>query len=218
MAPSTGSNPFLNYFFSRSASPLVCWWPLRIPTLFLLMALSSSTTNSLANSGKSSSIRTSPPPSSSITTSQKVLIVLGSASAFTILALLSMAYFCKCFGLKRLRGRSNGVAGDQVLPTTHEPFEAPQDSVGKNRVRRYSWEEIQKATKNFNLVIGEGGFSTVYLGHLPDSSSMAAIKVYRISERLHRAFKQELQVLLNTHHPNIAKLLGYSDETGINYI
>ncbi|OVA09408.1 Protein kinase domain [Macleaya cordata] len=80
--------------------------------------------------------------------------------------------------------------------------------------KRFSWEEIERLTMNFTSpVIGEGGFSNVYLSHFSDSS-LGALKIPSTtnSERLNRMFKQELEVLLHVRHDNIVNLLGYCDE------
>ncbi|KAG6405448.1 hypothetical protein SASPL_133037 [Salvia splendens] len=73
-----------------------------------------------------------------------------------------------------------------------------------------SWDEIQSLTTDFATVIGYGGFSTVYLAQF--RRSPAAVKVYCSSHRLHEAFKQELRILLHLRHPNIVKLLAYTDD------
>ncbi|KAF8692999.1 hypothetical protein HU200_039368 [Digitaria exilis] len=90
-------------------------------------------------------------------------------------------------------------------------------SVGKGSgaARRFAWGEIESVTAAFSSrVIGQGGFSTVYLASL-SSSRLGAVKVQRSSERLHRAFRQELTVLLSLRHPHIVRLLGYCDERGV---
>lgn len=81
---------------------------------------------------------------------------------------------------------------------------------------RFQWEEVVRMTGNFSRIIGEGGFSTVYLGFVLHGSCVGqvAVKVHRSSERLHRAFKQELDVLMHVRHDNIVKLLGYCDDRG----
>ncbi|KAF8412818.1 hypothetical protein HHK36_000789 [Tetracentron sinense] len=78
-------------------------------------------------------------------------------------------------------------------------------------VRRFSWNEIERITMNFSRVIGEGGFSTVYLAYFTDLT-LGALKIHSSSERLNRVFKQELQILLQVRHENIVKFLGYCDE------
>ncbi|KAI3950620.1 hypothetical protein MKW92_021122 [Papaver armeniacum] len=79
--------------------------------------------------------------------------------------------------------------------------------------RRFTWEEIEGLTMNFSSrVVGEGGFSTIYLSHFSDSI-LGALKIHGgNSERLNRMFKQELEVLLHIRHHNIVNLLGYCDE------
>ncbi|KAF8780253.1 hypothetical protein HU200_001923 [Digitaria exilis] len=78
--------------------------------------------------------------------------------------------------------------------------------------RQVSWAEVEAMTGGFtSAVVGEGGFSTVYLARL--GGSLAAVKVHRgSSERLHRAFRQELHALLRVgRHPHIVRLLAFSD-------
>ncbi|KAL5208571.1 hypothetical protein ABZP36_033006 [Zizania latifolia] len=87
-------------------------------------------------------------------------------------------------------------------------------AVGKSGVvaRRFEWAEIESVTGGFSSrVIGRGGFSTVYLASL-SSSRLGAVKVQRSSERLHRTFLQERDVLLSLRHPHVVRLLGYCDE------
>ncbi|KAI3922219.1 hypothetical protein MKX01_005908, partial [Papaver californicum] len=51
--------------------------------------------------------------------------------------------------------------------------------------RRFTWEEIEGLTMNFSSrIIGEGGFSTIYLSHFSDSI-LGALKIHGgNSERL----------------------------------
>ncbi|KAK9093641.1 hypothetical protein Scep_025110 [Stephania cephalantha] len=85
-------------------------------------------------------------------------------------------------------------------------------------IKRYSWAEIHRIADNFSRVIGEGGFSTVYLGqynHHHHHQYPLAVKIHRntsSSQRLSRLFKQELQIMLQIRHPNIVKLLGYCSD------
>ncbi|KAJ3682157.1 hypothetical protein LUZ60_014730 [Juncus effusus] len=84
-------------------------------------------------------------------------------------------------------------------------------------VRQFEWREIESLTSGFNsAVVGEGGFSTVYLARVTGcsgpGSDLAAVKVHRGSERLNRVFKQELEVLRKIQHPHIVRLLGFCED------
>ncbi|KAL6642828.1 hypothetical protein ACP70R_021009 [Stipagrostis hirtigluma subsp. patula] len=88
------------------------------------------------------------------------------------------------------------------------------EKVGKGDeagARPLSWTQVEAMTGGFtSAVVGEGGFSTVYLARL--SGALAAVKVHRSSERLHRVFRQELDTLLRVRHPHIVRLLGFCDQ------
>ncbi|XP_008801797.2 salt tolerance receptor-like cytoplasmic kinase 1 [Phoenix dactylifera] len=141
-------------------------------------------------------------------------LALGIASAAFILyaAILSIAY------LKFLRWRTLPCSADEESGPAESGVADVADpaaaEITKEAVRRYGWPEVESLTGNFTAeVIGEGGFSTVYLACLPGAaSSLAAVKVLRSGERLHRAFLQELDVLRRLSHPRIVRLLGFCDD------
>lgn len=96
------------------------------------------------------------------------------------------------------------------------------EPVNKDTVRQFAWKEIESLTVGFtSAVVGEGGFSTVYLARVPgclgSASNLAAVKVHRGSERLNQIFKQELDVLKRLRHPHIVRLLGFCEERGSYY-
>ncbi|CAL9780918.1 unnamed protein product [Musa acuminata subsp. burmannicoides] len=141
-----------------------------------------------------------------------LIIGLLSAALLFPLALVSFAYI-------RLICRRNALSrGGRESPTDPELGKEPEAAKGDGDValRRFRWAEVESLTGNFApaAVIGEGGFSTVYLACLAPDASPAAFKLQRPSERLHRAFRQELDVLIRLRHPYIVRLLGYCDDRG----
>jgi serine/threonine protein kinase len=109
----------------------------------------------------------------------------------------------------RKRGELGG-ASSRVAPAEPVCVDEAEDS---GAARQLAWAEVEAATGGFSSkVVGRGGFSTVYLASLPTSSRLGAVKVHCSSERLHRAFRRELDVLLSLRHPHIVRLLGYCDE------
>ncbi|XP_066345614.1 salt tolerance receptor-like cytoplasmic kinase 1 [Miscanthus floridulus] len=126
-------------------------------------------------------------------------------------------FACARRGRGDLRKRGElGGASSRVAPAEPEPVcvdDEAEDSSGA--ARQLAWAEVETATGGFSSkVVGRGGCSTVYLASLPSSSSsrLGAVKVHCSSERLHRAFRRELDVLLSLRHPHIVRLLGYCDE------
>ncbi|KAG1359303.1 salt tolerance receptor-like cytoplasmic kinase 1 [Cocos nucifera] len=151
----------------------------------------------------------------------EVPLGLGIASAAFILsaAIVSIAYLtflCWCT-LPCCRSRpppTDEERGPANSGAANVPDPAATAELPKAAVRRYAWPEVESLTGNFTAtVIGEGGFSTVYLARLPGAdSSLAAVKVLRSGQRVHRAFLQELDVLRHLSHPRIVRLLGFCDD------
>ncbi|CAN6287736.1 unnamed protein product [Urochloa humidicola] len=101
---------------------------------------------------------------------------------------------------------ANAAAGDG-----EEDFAAFEEKVAEAGPRGLSWAQVEAMTAGFtSAVVGEGGFSTVYLARL--SGALAAVKVHRSSERLHRVFRQELDALQRLRHPHIVRLLAFCDQ------
>ncbi|XP_052210200.1 probable receptor-like protein kinase At1g33260 [Diospyros lotus] len=138
-----------------------------------------------------------------------------------------MAFFCflRSKIMRRRRRRrpdnSSAIRHGVHLPEDHHHLnvDVQNCSISTPPARRFTWEEISDTlTDNFSRPIGSGGFSTVCLAQFPDST-LAAAKIQNCSsERLRRAFRDELQILLRLRHRNIVKLLGFSydgaDEMG----
>lgn len=74
-----------------------------------------------------------------------------------------------------------------------------------------SWNQIEKATKNFTTIVGQGGFSTVYRAEMADGR-VGAVKMEKTRDRSRQIFKQELSVLCSLHHPNLVNLIGFCTE------
>jgi serine/threonine protein kinase len=122
------------------------------------------------------------------------------------------AYARRGGDLRKKRGEM-GAASSRVAPAEPVGLELqPEDESATAAARQLTWSEVEAATDGFtSRVIGHGGFSTVYLASLPTSGRLGAVKVHCSSERLHRAFRKELQVLLSLRHPHVVRLLGYCD-------
>ncbi|KAG2547884.1 hypothetical protein PVAP13_9KG130400 [Panicum virgatum] len=114
-------------------------------------------------------------------------------------------FFCGC--------GANAAAGDREGDDDGDfgAFGEKAEKGAEAGPRGLSWAQVEAMTGGFtSAVVGEGGFSTVYLARL--SGALAAVKVHRSSERLHRVFRQELDALQRVRHPHIVRLLAFCEQ------
>ncbi|KAK9079870.1 hypothetical protein SSX86_001543 [Deinandra increscens subsp. villosa] len=85
----------------------------------------------------------------------------------------------------------------------------------------YSLAQLKDATNNFSRenLIGEGGYSEVYKGHLQDGEIIAVKRLIRgTPEEMTSDFLSELGILVHVNHPNISNVIGYGVEGGMHLV
>ncbi|KAG4974018.1 hypothetical protein AAZX31_11G135600 [Glycine max] len=88
-----------------------------------------------------------------------------------------------------------------------------------NDLRLFSFSDLKSATRAFSraLLVGEGGFGSVYRGFL-DQNDVAIKQLNRNGHQGHKEWINEVNLLGVMKHPNLVKLVGYcaeDDERGI---
>lgn len=93
---------------------------------------------------------------------------------------------------------------------TQKLFERLATLEVKGNSRRFTLEELRRATNNFSpeLLIGEGGHSKVYRAKLDDGQA-AAVKVLDISPHSDEDLFREVEMLNGLKHENIVRVLGF---------
>jgi len=113
--------------------------------------------------------------------------------------------------------QNGGLILKQKLSTREDSsFQTRQDSSTQS-AKIFTQDQLIKATKNFdeNLIIGKGGFGTVFKGFL-DDKKIVAIKKSKIIDRSQiNQFINEVVVLSQINHRNVVNLLGCCLETEV---
>ncbi|XP_072994910.1 putative leucine-rich repeat receptor-like protein kinase At2g19210 [Typha latifolia] len=76
-------------------------------------------------------------------------------------------------------------------------------------LRRFTYLELEKITNNFELVIGQGGFGTVYRACLENASQVAVKMLSHSSRQGAKEFLAEVKNLSKVYHRNLLSLVGY---------
>lgn len=85
-------------------------------------------------------------------------------------------------------------------------------SSSENRIVRFTYKQLQKATNDFTKIIGKGAFGAVYKAMLPDTSVVAVKVLLTHSKQGEKEFQNEVMLLGRLHHRNLLNLVGYCAE------
>ncbi|KAF3450658.1 hypothetical protein FNV43_RR06747 [Rhamnella rubrinervis] len=82
----------------------------------------------------------------------------------------------------------------------------------KSNNQQFTYSDIVSITKNFQSLIGKGGFGMVYHGYLNDGTQVAVKMLSTLSSQSSMQFQNEAQLLMRVHHRNLASIIGYCNE------
>ncbi|KAK6130386.1 hypothetical protein DH2020_035891 [Rehmannia glutinosa] len=122
--------------------------------------------------------------------------------------------------IKKLsRKRTN--RSTQSLPALPPHIEADLYYCFETSWKNFTLSDLEEATDNFSHenLIGEGGYSEVYKGHLEDGQLIAVKRLIRgTPEEMTADYLSELGILVHVNHPNIAGVIGYGVEGGMHLV
>ncbi|KAM0026917.1 putative protein kinase RLK-Pelle-RLCK-Os family [Helianthus debilis subsp. tardiflorus] len=90
------------------------------------------------------------------------------------------------------------------------------DDIQKEKPTRFTYQQLRIATDNFNIMLGSGGFGTVYKGTISNNKSVA-VKVLNgaSNKQIEEQFMAEVSTMGRTHHFNLVRLYGFCFESSL---
>uniref|UniRef100_A0A7N0TI90 non-specific serine/threonine protein kinase n=1 Tax=Kalanchoe fedtschenkoi TaxID=63787 RepID=A0A7N0TI90_KALFE len=138
-------------------------------------------------------------------------IVIGTVACGSFLFTVLLGISCVYFHKKKLmtcltfNGRGHPKAKNSIY-SVRNLDDIIFESIS---VQRFTQECVELATQNYKIMIGEGGFGSVYRGTLTDGQEVAVKVRSATSTQGTREFENELNLLSDIRHENLVPLLGY---------
>ncbi|KAH8503747.1 hypothetical protein H0E87_014855 [Populus deltoides] len=138
-----------------------------------------------------------------------------SARRFSVIPLISTY---ETIARKNLRRKLARIQHSADVFIDCEGIMAPKPSW-----RNFDYLELEAATENFSSenLIGEGGHAKVYKGCLSDGQVVAVKKLMKTEKQEEDRvgdFLSELGIIAHINHPNAARLLGFSIDSGLHLV
>ncbi|XP_057866703.2 cysteine-rich receptor-like protein kinase 10 [Cryptomeria japonica] len=149
-----------------------------------------------------------PPTSTPEKTASKTIpITLGLVGGIILALFISLIIFRK--RIKSLFFKEPVTVGTPNEATEIHGF-FPETGLMQDQNLIYSLEALVEATENFhdNNKLGEGGFGAVYKGRTRDGNEIAVKKLSARSKQGKKEFMNEVKLVANVQHRNLARLLG----------
>ncbi|XP_031499639.1 calcium/calmodulin-regulated receptor-like kinase 1 [Nymphaea colorata] len=93
-----------------------------------------------------------------------------------------------------------------------------KNAASMSGILKYSYRDLQKATRNFTTLIGQGAFGPVYKAQVPSGETVAVKVLAENSKQGEKEFETEVVLLGRLHHRNLVNLVGYCTEKGHNML
>ncbi|OWM69245.1 hypothetical protein CDL15_Pgr025432 [Punica granatum] len=85
-------------------------------------------------------------------------------------------------------------------------------SEGFTKLQSFTYKELVEATNGFTEELGRGHFGIVYRGMISNSPVAVKKLINNLMQESEKEFRTEVNVIGQTHHKNLVRLLGYCDE------
>ncbi|XP_031400673.1 G-type lectin S-receptor-like serine/threonine-protein kinase LECRK3 [Punica granatum] len=140
------------------------------------------------------------PPNGKHKSKKDAVILMGSVLLGTSVLANFLLVGMSCLGFHPFhRRRITGIS-------------TPHQSEGFTKLRCFTFKELVEATDGFREELGRGHFGIVYKGMISNSSVAVKKLINNLMQDSEKEFQAEVNVIGQTHHKNLVRLLGYCDE------
>ncbi|KAK3162646.1 hypothetical protein QOZ80_1BG0091950 [Eleusine coracana subsp. coracana] len=131
-----------------------------------------------------------------------------------VIALACVVGFLTCLSLAALVAAAKMLCRRRhTAPLLAAADDDDEEEEGSLSLKKYSYEELERATGSFREPLGRGAFGTVFKGTLQhknkDNKVVAVKRLEKVVEEGEREFQREVRAIGRTSHRNLVRLLGF---------
>lgn len=117
-------------------------------------------------------------------------------------------------GLDTSIDSSASLANSKISQPTWRSHNSKDRFHSPSGLLRYSYKDVQRATKDFTSILGEGSYGPVYKAVMPAGEVVAVKVLASNSKQGEHEFYTEVSLLGRLHHRNLVNLVGYCVDKG----
>ncbi|KAI5063253.1 hypothetical protein GOP47_0021800 [Adiantum capillus-veneris] len=139
---------------------------------------------------------------------------LAAVGAIAALAAIGALIFCVVRHKKKTVVDTNGSSQQARIQDNRESVFPHTKLFGSSsQAQEFLYSNVKAMTRNFERMIGKGGFGPVYHGVLQNGKVVAVKLLAKDSRQGEQEFINEVQLLSRVHHKNLVSLVGYCTES-----
>ncbi|KAK0598371.1 hypothetical protein LWI29_034055 [Acer saccharum] len=138
---------------------------------------------------------------------ERIQITISKTSRSTLPPILNAIEMYMVQDSSQLQTDPNDVVGNKV----ESELENKNNYSFAANNRQFTYSDIVRITKNFERILGKGGFGPVFHGWL-DDIQVAVKMLSSSSDQGYKEFHAEVKLLMRVHHRNLTSLVGYCIE------
>ncbi|CAK9169412.1 unnamed protein product [Ilex paraguariensis] len=148
--------------------------------------------------------------SSSGTADSATIATISVVASLVVIIIKIIVVVVVCQKRAEIKGKSTVGPDPRFLPPTMVKF---LDNMDREKLIRFTSQQLSIATDKFSNLLGSGGFGSVYKGIFSNGTTVAVkVLIGTSDKRIEEQFMAEVSTIGRTHHFNLVRLYGFCFE------